>query len=97
MILGVHVSGAGKIYQALDIAHGLGCNTMQIFTRSPQSWRNDAGLVFANVAACRNLPRLAFTVRVTSKVLLAGLCKTVVLAALGPIKQDRHRVCPSCI
>ena len=44
MILGVHVSGAGKIYQALDIAHGLGCNTMQIFTRSPQSWRNDAGL-----------------------------------------------------
>ena len=40
MILGVHVSGAGKIYQALDIAHNLGCDTMQIFSRSPQSWRN---------------------------------------------------------
>jgi len=41
MILGVHVSGAGKIYQTLDIAHNLGCDTMQIFARSPQSWRND--------------------------------------------------------
>ena len=40
MILGTHVSGAGKIYQALDIAHDLGCDTMQIFSRSPQSWRN---------------------------------------------------------
>jgi len=39
MILGAHVSGAGKIYQALDIAHDLGCDTMQIFSRSPQTWR----------------------------------------------------------
>jgi deoxyribonuclease IV len=39
MILGVHVSGAGKIYQTLDIAKDLGCQTMQIFSRSPQSWR----------------------------------------------------------
>ena len=41
MILGVHVSGAGKIYEALDEAVSLGCNTMQIFSRSPQRWRND--------------------------------------------------------
>ncbi|MCX5668859.1 MAG: deoxyribonuclease IV [Candidatus Omnitrophica bacterium] len=40
MILGVHVSGAGKVYQALDIAHALGCDTLQIFSRSPQAWRN---------------------------------------------------------
>jgi len=39
MILGAHVSTAGKIYQSLDIAHNLGCDTMQIFSRSPQSWR----------------------------------------------------------
>ncbi|MDP2043870.1 MAG: deoxyribonuclease IV [Candidatus Omnitrophota bacterium] len=39
MILGVHVSGAGKIYQALDIARDLGCQTMQIFSRNPQRWR----------------------------------------------------------
>jgi len=44
MILGVHVSGAGKIYEALDRAHGLGCDTMQIFTRSPQAWRNGVKL-----------------------------------------------------
>lgn len=45
MILGAHVSGAGKIYQSLDIAHNLGCNTMQIFSRSPQSWRNGSQIV----------------------------------------------------
>ena len=39
MILGVHVSKAGKIYQALDIARDLGCQTMQIFSRNPQQWR----------------------------------------------------------
>jgi hypothetical protein len=32
-------------------------------------------------------------VRVTSKVLLEGLCKTVLLAALGLIEQDCHHIC----
>jgi len=50
MILGVHVSGAGKIYQTLDIAHDLGCDTMQIFTRSPQSWRNNSRLDDQDIA-----------------------------------------------
>ncbi|MCG2714627.1 MAG: TIM barrel protein, partial [Candidatus Omnitrophica bacterium] len=44
MILGVHVSGAKKIYETLDIAHALGCATMQIFSRSPQRWRNQEQL-----------------------------------------------------
>lgn len=44
MILGVHVSGAGKIYQSLDVAKDLGCDTMQIFSRSPQTWRKGAQL-----------------------------------------------------
>lgn len=39
MLLGVHVSGAAKIYDAFEIAAGLGCNTMQIFGRNPQRWR----------------------------------------------------------
>lgn len=39
MLLGVHVSGVKHIYEAADAAHGLGCNTMQIFSRSPQQWR----------------------------------------------------------
>ena len=41
MILGVHVSGVEKAYQALAEAGRLGCNTMQIFARNPQQWRND--------------------------------------------------------
>lgn len=40
MLLGVHVSGCGKIYEALECAHALGCNTMQIFSRNPQRWRD---------------------------------------------------------
>jgi len=41
MRLGVHVSGSGKIYEALERAHELGCNTMQVFSRNPQRWRDD--------------------------------------------------------
>lgn len=39
MFLGVHVSTAGKIYEAVGRATNLGCNTMQIFARNPQQWR----------------------------------------------------------
>jgi len=39
MLLGVHVSSEGKIYEAFDRAQDLGCNTMQIFSRNPQRWR----------------------------------------------------------
>jgi len=41
MLLGVHVSGTGKIYETVERAHELGCNTMQIFSRNPQRWRVD--------------------------------------------------------
>ena len=39
MILGVHVSTAGKVYYSIDRAKALRANTMQIFSRSPQNWR----------------------------------------------------------
>ncbi|OGW84278.1 MAG: hypothetical protein A2987_01595 [Omnitrophica bacterium RIFCSPLOWO2_01_FULL_45_10] len=39
MRIGVHVSIAGHIYEALERAHHLGCNTMQIFSRNPRGWR----------------------------------------------------------
>ena len=39
MLLGVQVSTEGKIYEALNRAEALGCNTMQIFARNPQQWR----------------------------------------------------------
>jgi deoxyribonuclease-4 len=61
MILGVHVSGAGKIYQALDIAKGLGCDTLQIFSRSPQSWRKGAQLALEDIREF-NLRRKKFKI-----------------------------------
>jgi deoxyribonuclease-4 len=39
--IGCHVSIAGKIYEAVDRAKALGCNTMQIFARNPRQWRKD--------------------------------------------------------
>lgn len=39
MLLGVHISGVKKLYEAFDVAQRLGCNTMQIFARSPQQWK----------------------------------------------------------
>lgn len=41
MLLGVHVSAEGKLYEALERAEALGCNTMQIFARNPQQWRDN--------------------------------------------------------
>ncbi|MFA5090581.1 MAG: deoxyribonuclease IV [Candidatus Omnitrophota bacterium] len=41
MHLGVHISGAGDISEAAKLAAALGCDTMQIFSRSPQRWRTD--------------------------------------------------------
>lgn len=40
MRIGVHVSIAGHIYESLDRAQGLGCNTMQIFSRNPRGWKS---------------------------------------------------------
>jgi deoxyribonuclease IV len=37
--IGVHVSIAGKIWESLERARALGCNTMQIFSRNPRAWQ----------------------------------------------------------
>lgn len=39
MRIGVHVSIAGHIYEALERAKALRCNTMQIFSRNPRGWQ----------------------------------------------------------
>jgi len=36
--IGIHTSIAGNISGALDIAHGLGANALQIFSSSPRMW-----------------------------------------------------------
>ena len=40
--LGCQVSIAGKIYEAVERATRLGCNTMQIFARNPRQWRKSS-------------------------------------------------------
>lgn len=37
--IGVHVSIAGHIYESLERAKALGCDTMQIFSRNPRGWQ----------------------------------------------------------
>lgn len=39
MRIGVHVSIAGRIYEALERAKALGCNAIQIFSRNPRGWQ----------------------------------------------------------
>ena len=39
MLLGVHVSIAGHIYESIGRAEALGCSAMQIFSRDPRQWR----------------------------------------------------------
>ena len=39
MRIGLHVSIAGNISESLGRAKGLGCNTMQIFSRNPRGWQ----------------------------------------------------------
>lgn len=36
--IGIHTSIAGDIVRALDLAHGLGANALQIFSGSPRMW-----------------------------------------------------------
>lgn len=41
MILGIQVSTEGNISESLGRAAELGCNTLQIFSRNPQRWRDN--------------------------------------------------------
>ncbi len=36
--IGIHTSIAGDISHALESAHNLGCNALQIFSASPRMW-----------------------------------------------------------
>jgi deoxyribonuclease IV len=47
--IGIHTSIAGDIAGALDIAHGLGANALQIFSSSPRMWsrENDSSRIQA--------------------------------------------------
>lgn len=43
--IGIHTSIAGDITNALEIAHGLGANALQIFSSSPRMWMRGASRI----------------------------------------------------
>ncbi|HXZ11304.1 MAG TPA: deoxyribonuclease IV [Candidatus Sulfotelmatobacter sp.] len=43
--IGIHTSIAGDIAGALDLAHGLGANALQIFSSSPRMWARPAARI----------------------------------------------------
>ena len=40
--IGAHTSAAGGVHRAAEEAVAIGCNTLQVFTRSPRMWRGRA-------------------------------------------------------
>ena len=40
--IGAHTSAAGGVHRAAEEAAAIGCNTVQVFTRSPRMWRGGA-------------------------------------------------------
>src|SRR5271155_4410495 len=56
--IGIHTSIAGDIAGALDLAHGLGANALQIFSSSPRMWvRGPARIAEAEAARFRERRR----------------------------------------
>src|SRR5579872_1076706 len=54
MRIGIHTSIAGDISNALEIAHGLGANALQIFSSSPRMWpRGGSRIAEADAARFR--------------------------------------------
>lgn len=43
--IGIHTSIAGDVVRALDLAHGLGANALQIFSASPRMWERGTSRV----------------------------------------------------
>src|ERR1700724_3605276 len=43
--IGIHTSIAGEISGALEIAHGLGANALQIFSANPRMWARGAARI----------------------------------------------------
>src|SRR4051812_4883061 len=77
MRLGVHCSVRGGLVMGLQEAHRLGCDTVQIFTRSPRMWR--AGKFKPEDAEAFRQARLEFKIDplVVHTPYLPNLCTSV--------------------
>ena len=83
--IGAHTSAAGGVHRAAEEAVAIGCNTVQVFTRSPRMWRGKA-------PSCESISRLA-ALRNEHDLhpLAVHGCYLTNLAAANPEVQQRSR------
>lgn len=83
--IGAHTSAAGGVHRAAEEAVAIGCNTVQVFTRSPRMWRGTAPSAdsVARLAALRREHDL--------RPLAVHGCYLTNLAAVDPEVQRRSR------
>jgi len=83
--IGAHTSAAGGVHRAAEAAVAIGCNTVQVFTRSPRMWRGKA-------PSCESISRLA-ALRNEHDLhpLAVHGCYLTNLAAANPEVQQRSR------
>ena len=83
--IGAHTSAAGGVHRAAEEAVAIGCNTVQVFTRSPRMWRGTAPSAesVARLAALRREHDL--------RPLAVHGCYLTNLAAADPEVQRRSR------
>ncbi len=83
--IGAHTSAAGGVHRAAEEAVAIGCNTVQVFTRSPRMWRGIA-------PSAESISRLA-ALRQEHDLhpLAVHGCYLTNLAAANPEVQQRSR------
>ena len=83
--IGAHTSAAGGVHRAAEEAIAIGCNALQVFTRSPRMWRGTA-------PSKESIERLA-TLRQENDLypLAVHGCYLTNLAAANPEVQQRSR------
>ena len=83
--IGAHTSAAGGVHRAAQEAIEIGCNTLQVFTRSPRMWRGSA----PSEESIRRLNKLRSD-HDLHPVAVHG-CYLTNLAAADPVIQERSR------
>ena len=94
MKIGCHVSCAGGVQCAPERAKALGCETFQLFTRSPQGGRAPAitNQVIADFKAQMEKNNLnQFVIHAPYFVNLGSVAKNIYYASISVLKEELHR------
>ncbi|HHV62324.1 MAG TPA: deoxyribonuclease IV [Firmicutes bacterium] len=96
MRFGVHVAIAGGLPRAIERARELGCDAMQIFSRSPRSLRTRA-LNEAEAADFRTMARLSsispIVVHIPYLINLASPKEQIYEVSISALREDIARAC----